>query len=491
MSYKISNITTKEKSELNIKNCTIKGNSTAYELEDGVIKKYSIINGEIDKSTEEKVEEISLTGYQLALIESLKGADGDDSIFENDDLENAQKNKLLFDLTGKYVKDDVYNISNLDLNEKSVNLQVKNKKDNSKGAINVEFKSEGFFASIGKFFKNLWNKITFSISDTLKKNVKGSTKQESNKEASTAQNTTDTQNNDFRVNNDRLNIKKSQEFTVTNDRDIIPMCNRIGVSFERLKMANPDINFDNGVAKGTKIIIPEIVKIKPGSVKSIRDISAATGVSENYIKDILFGIEGRKSEPDLTAYYDGVAGENHPKGYLTIGFGHTGRVFGKELTESTKITKEQAYEILAQDIINAKLDAIDYFGKDFNKAPQSVQDGIVDMVFNKGVDKSFRNNPNTDKDVNAYHLKDNLKKRDYVSAIFNLEYYTPKKGLKKRNYFRMISACRDLSPTQRDNALKKITRYYETVRDSFSGTQRVYIEKAWQNAKDGHCTDFF
>ena len=72
MSYKLYDISKKQETSLDLKNCTITGNSTAYVVKDGIITKYSIINGEIDDSTAEIVERIELTNYQLALFELLK-----------------------------------------------------------------------------------------------------------------------------------------------------------------------------------------------------------------------------------------------------------------------------------------------------------------------------------------------------------------------------------------------------------------------------------
>ena len=73
MSYKLYDISLKQESSLELKNCTITGNSTAYIVKDGTITKYSIINGEIDNSTAKTVDRIELTNYQLALFDLLKG----------------------------------------------------------------------------------------------------------------------------------------------------------------------------------------------------------------------------------------------------------------------------------------------------------------------------------------------------------------------------------------------------------------------------------
>ena len=278
-----------------------------------------------------------------------------------------------------------------------------------------------------------------------------------------------------------------RQFTISETtQNGVTIANKCGISFYRLKKANPLVNFEEPLEIGSKIKIPGRYFIKPGSVKNFNDVVRVTGLDRHYINDILIGIEGRHSKPDLKAYYDGVADEMHPKGFLTIGFGHTGRVNGKILTPAVKITEPQAYEILAQDILDAKLDAIVYMGKEnFSKAPKSIQTGIIDIVFNKGVEPFDRLNSPTSL------LKSDLKRGDYASAAADMVLGTTCKGLKKRNIYRAIMSMGDLATEERKSALIRLAQTYENTQQLFDKTDRMFMNRAWKNAKNGVTHGFF
>lgn len=209
-------------------------------------------------------------------------------------------------------------------------------------------------------------------------------------------------------------------------------------------------------------------------------IAQQAGVSENFINDILFGLEGKSKEPVLTAYKDGVGANG---GALTIGFGHT----GEDVYEGQTISEEEAYQLLAQDILKHKEIAINYIGEEaFYNAPQSIQDGIIDLAFNKG-SKAFNSNSPSAK------LKEDLEKEDYASAVEHMIYATENKGLKKRNVYRCIMSMKDLSNTDRAKAMKNLEDYFNSTLALYKGTglDEKLLTDAWENAKVGDCTDFF
>lgn len=271
----------------------------------------------------------------------------------------------------------------------------------------------------------------------------------------------------------------------------IKIANANGVSLYRLKIANPDINFDNPVQGGTVLKIPGRYIINPGTVKSFDDVVKTTGIDKHYIKDILIGIEGRKQKPDLVCKSDKVRSKEYPHGCPTIGFGHIGRVNGKIIVvNKTRITEAQAYELLAQDILDAKVDALVYMGKPlFNSAPESVQTGIIDVVFNKGVEAFDREGSPT------RLIKKDLEKRDYASAAAHTILKTLNRGLKKRNVYRVIMSTEDLSKEQRNKALKIARPHYINTLSQFSGnkwkSERAFMQRAWINAQNGKTYDFF
>lgn len=279
-----------------------------------------------------------------------------------------------------------------------------------------------------------------------------------------------------------------RDFSVSeSSQNGVVIANKCGISYYRLKQTNPTIDFSENLPIGSRVKVPGRYFVRTGSVKSFDDVVKITGLDKHYIEDILLGIEGRHSNPDLKAYYDGVKDETHPKGYLTIGFGHTGRVNGKPLTANTEITEAQAYELLAQDILDAKIDAMVYMGKsNFTRAPKSVQTAIVDIVFNKGVEP-FYNRPGSP----TQNIKSDLERGDYISAAADTMLGNTIKGLRKRNVYRVIMATGDLSPKERKKALKKIKKEYKRVSKEYRGLDKTLIDRAWKNAHNGITSGFF
>lgn len=264
-----------------------------------------------------------------------------------------------------------------------------------------------------------------------------------------------------------------------------------GVSLYRLQLANPDIDFTKPISAGTVVKIPERYIVTPGSVKNFDDVVNTTKVSRHYINDILICIEGRHQKPDLVCKSDRVRSREFPSGCPTIGFGHTGRVDGQIIVNGrTRITEEKAYELLAQDILDAKIDAIVYMGKSlFNSAPESVQTGIVDIVFNKGVE------PFTRKGSPTMLIKGDLERGDYGAAAAHTVLKTGNRGLKKRNVFRTILSTANLSQQERNRTLDIARPHYIETLNRFAGKggarDRNRMQKAWANAKNGITSGFF
>ena len=263
-----------------------------------------------------------------------------------------------------------------------------------------------------------------------------------------------------------------------------------GVSMYRLKLANPELDFEKSIPAGTVVKIPERYVVTPGSVKSFDDVVKTTNISQHYINDILICIEGRNQKPDLVCKSDRVKSKLYPNGCPTIGFGHTGRVDGKVIVNGkTKITEEKAYELLAQDILDAKLDAMTYMGKDlFESAPASIQTGIIDIVFNKGVEPFTRQGSPTT------YIKKDLEAGDYAAAAAHTVLKTGNRGLKKRNVYRVILATDNLSETERNRSLDIARPHYIDTLNKFPGRNskdRNRMQKAWANAKNGVTNGFF
>jgi len=191
-----------------------------------------------------------------------------------------------------------------------------------------------------------------------------------------------------------------------------------------------------------------ISKFKGGniSISQVSDMASVakyTGISERYIKNILVGIEGKNNWPLTSAEYDGVKDKTHPRGYLTIGFGHTSLTGEPTVYEGMTITSKQAYQILANDIITAKKYAKYFGGEAYEKAPNSIKNAIIDLVFNKGPGAINEN------------LKANLNRGYFHSAAMRTWYNTNTDGLKKRNMYRFIEACKNLNNNERQSAITR------------------------------------
>ena len=271
-----------------------------------------------------------------------------------------------------------------------------------------------------------------------------------------------------------------------------------GIDYFEFFAANPDLKYKveyspteqakvkmiGYIHAGDKLNIPARYKIKPGSVKNIDDVVRATGVTKEYIEDVLLQMEPKvPNEPDLKAYYDKVNG----KGVLTIGFGHTGRYLdNKPLTEDSTITKEQAYEILAQDILNNKVRTIAYLEqngiskKDFDKIPESLQSVIVDVAFNKGIYDGFEN----DHHDFTNQLKKDLSEGNYAMATIHTNRISNVVGLEKRSMFRLISAMTDLSNKDqkivKDSADSEVARVVKRLQLKSPGEAKK-LQETWNN----------
>ena len=278
----------------------------------------------------------------------------------------------------------------------------------------------------------------------------------------------------------KVKITPACVYTIAPGDNFATIAKKYRVSPTRLQQANPNVTNHANLKVGQKINIPESVTVDTKQIRSLNDVAEAVGVSRDFITNFIENIETLH----LKAYNDKVNG-----GTWTIGYGHTGKVRGKDITKNTTITKKEALELLAVDLLNAKIEALAYFGNDFLKAPQSVQDGIVDNTFNKGIEGFTKNSSSP-----TYKVKDDLKRKDYASAAAHLVYKTDNRGLKKRVLYRVIYATKNLSPADRKKSLNINSVYYKKVLKEFNtpkDTAEVkYMKAAWNNAQKGAYKEF-
>lgn len=285
----------------------------------------------------------------------------------------------------------------------------------------------------------------------------------------------------------------------------------------------------NELKEGQKITIPAHKKVIGLTENNFRAVAKETGVTESYIIDILLGIEvGRAKLTDyyLSPYDDDVSkikkDENgkeilwneeiygNCKGTLTIGYGRTNRVFGTIMTlknyKGIKINDYEAKLLLAQDILSAKAVVEQHFvdsgfeKSDLYELPVSVQEALIDLAYNKGIDpfqerkgKIDGNAPRVvDKHIIEYlDAKDKNDETKMDTALVNIVLdsileNTTLTGLKNRNLKRVYNACRDLSEDQIKLVFEKLQEYYEYVVDCNTNKEiKKSIQKQYEDFKSG------
>lgn len=520
MLYSFRNTDSNEKSTLDLPNCTIIANNKKYVIKDSVIQLFELNNdGEITGDCK-IVNDIQLSDEHVSIFTQLASMDNYKSRIDTNDLNDLSKKDLKSELKETYGEDKDIKFRKVKIRDYSFRYRVKNKETGE-----IDYLS--FIENRESLITRIWKKIK------PKKKIKYKTPEfqyqidnhETLETIALKFNVTEEElikKNPDLIDNPKLNsgskiiipgIKHKTKVLADNVQKIpeheyiveegmenpATLANLIGISQYRLLESNPHLKTTNrrgetiirALEPGEAVKIPEYEVVTKLNKSSLEGISEQIGISKAYIEDILFSIEGRHSKPDLKPYYDGVKDRLHPKGYLTIGFGHTGRVFGIEMNSKNKdyikITEDEAYLILAQDLMIAKQDAQYYFGEDFDKAPLSVQEAIIDIIFNKGIEGLQR------EDSPCLNLKNNLKNKDYASAAANAIVDPTIRGLMKRNVYRVIMATRDLKPKKRALALEKAREYYEKTLNKFakdSLTSRL-LEQHWQNAQEGIVTGFF
>ena len=300
----------------------------------------------------------------------------------------------------------------------------------------------------------------------------------------------------------KANVTPAFTYTVESGDNMSKIARKNNVSLSRMRKVNT-IEDENKIQIGQQIQVPESYSIDGLKIEcNLQSVSEYSGASVNYLHDIIDGLECQNKGPQLKAYYDGVKDDKHPKGHLTIGFGHTGNVNGEKIKEDTKITEEQAYRLLSYDVLSARAEAITFLGEKFLDAPQSIQDAIIDIAYNKDSEKVF---DGIERDKNGKIINDNfisetrklkedIQNGDYVSAAKHVIYNTDNLGLKKRNVYRIITAIRDLPLEAKTEVLNATEAYYLETKEALGKdypTDARILEKAWTEAHKGNCTNFF
>lgn len=539
--------------DLDIANCEITGNTVKYTLSDGSIMQYSLdAEGDVKKGSGKDSDNIELTKYQISVFEALKGCDGNNQDFTKKDLKNLTEDDVV-----KLINDQLNETSDCEAKEatitkKSLKVMFWDYERQVKRYLTIEFKSK-FSNNFANFFRNLFssNKVeradrkstrqthnvdTNIVVGNLEEQPIDITKMEDNAEAveptlsnreirkaerkarwEARRRSTEGRSKDF---NFKGSIEPEYEYSIKKGETALKIANDLGIPLSCIKAANPNVNW-NSLQIGQKIIIPERRSVENIEIKSLDEVAEYTGLSKFYIEELLCNIE--KNHP--TVYDD--AKQNGKKngnyaGTLTIGYGHTGSLLGKYFKKGTEyaqqpnerfelkramednhsiieLSNEDAYQILAQDLLNMRAEAEAYFGEAFNEAPQSIQDAIIDVIFNKGVDTGlegyytvYKNKEKITKrkETPTRNLYENIVNKDYVSAAQNVCYSSNLKGLNKRNIYRVIVATQELSSKERLQVLGNLEPYCMEVAETLSTGVKVQLLEAWEKAKNGVFDNF-
>lgn len=235
-----------------------------------------------------------------------------------------------------------------------------------------------------------------------------------------------------------------------------------------------------------KIDMPDLNTVsnntKLKDVKDLESVAKYTGIPKEYIKEVLVNMEGSNKFPVLKAEYDGVKDKDHPKGHLTIGFGHTALI-GKpqKFKLGDTISEAQAYQILANDLVTS-MKNIKYTLKlndiNFRSIPKNIQHALIDLSFNKG--------PNVISNVKGAFA--NLKQKNYAVAYADICWYeTPSAGLRKRNIVRFLAGLNGFSKKEQRIAMKRFDetkdRLYETYKSlACYPKEQQMVLKMWDDA---------
>ena len=524
MLYTFINSDNNKKSNMDLPNCTIKTKDKSYVVKDSVIKVFDL-NEEGEPVGEGQVaRQIALSGKHFSVFSNFANKDNYNTRLDSNDLKNVSKSEFKDDIKDIYGDSKNIRIKKAKVGNYAFNLRVKDKSTKEVDELSYKENRPGFW-------DRLWQKlkpkksIKYTTPEFEYKVKKGETIEAVAKKFGVEVEKILDKNQQLLDNpeltaGETLTIPKVKHktkvlanhiqtipkhtYVVDDETKLATIANKLGISQYRLLEANPQIKFTDKNGKtqlralenGEKIKIPEYKVVSELNSASLKGIAEQTGISELYIEDILFGIEGRHSKPDLKPYYDGVENKKskskgNNKGVLTIGFGHTGRVFGIEMNsknkDSIEITEDEAYLILAQDLMLAKQDAQAYFGEDFDNAPLSVQEGIIDIIYNKGIEGVEREGSPSAK------LKENLRDKDYVAAASNLIVKTGNRGLMKRNVYRVMTATRDLRSKKRKQVLEQAQGYYEQTLDYLKDRRQIAdtLKNHWNDAQQDKVFGYF
>jgi len=251
----------------------------------------------------------------------------------------------------------------------------------------------------------------------------------------------------------------SKVYTVKKGDNLMDIANAKNISIRQLAAANgwsvAKVGDTLGVLKngknvvlqlGQKINIPKpVTNIK--TLKSMDDVLKNTGTSRGFL-DIIKKFEGNPNNnytPYKKAYKD-------DSGTWTIGFGETAGV-----KPTTEWTNDKIYTNLAKRLLQNQEDLRIELGDEvWNKMPQSLKEGALDLIYNKGFEA-----------LDVQTFKEAVSKGDYSKALRALIYKESIKdgkeynGLYKRSLARLAHVYNGLKGEAKINAKSVVDNLYQ------------------------------
>ena len=228
------------------------------------------------------------------------------------------------------------------------------------------------------------------------------------------------------------------------------------------KIAILDGDREVALKKGQKLNLPQSVTRAADGAATLSDVKAVTGMGDEFV-NLIKKFEGNPDnnfEPYTKAYKDS-------NGVWTAGYGFT-----KGVKSNTTMTKSEANQRLAKEYLQIKEDLRIEFGDEtFDKIPQPLREGLIDLVFNKGFEAL-----NIEKFSSA--INNNNIPQAFEQLIFNRSIKTGEEmnGLYKRSLARLAMVYKEFDTQTQETLKPVIDEFYEKCRQKVSQNE---LDKWW------------
>ncbi len=209
--------------------------------------------------------------------------------------------------------------------------------------------------------------------------------------------------------------------------------------------------------KGEKLNLPKSVTNEFVDIRNMSQLKQATGMSDRFA-DLITKFEGNPNN-DYKPYEDAYQDDN---GVWTVGFGYT-----KNVKKGTEMKAPEAYTRLAKDYAQTAEDIKIVLGEDlYNSIPKPLQEGLIDLIFNKGFEaldvEKFKKN------ISSNNLNEAFKQLIFTKSIKTGE---DMNGLYKRSLARLAMVYKNSDVDTQKQLKPIIDKFYETCKEKVSLTE--------------------